>query len=67
MTINTLTSTPLELEIYVLKETESFPQKEALLEIERDPETKDSVENSSEGYVEDKSGSGRRPCPPLSS
>ncbi len=53
MTINTLTSTPLELESYVLKETESFPQKEALLEIERDPETKDSVETSSEGYVED--------------
>jgi RNA polymerase primary sigma factor len=53
MTINTLTSNPLELEQYVLKEAESFPQEEALLEIARDPENKDSAGTASEVYIEE--------------
>ena len=53
MTINILPLSPLELEPDVMKEPESFPQEDALLEIEMAAEGKDSEVTASEVSVDD--------------
>ena len=53
MTINTLTLMPPALEPEFMKEPESFPREEALLEIEMAAEDKDSVEKETDISVDD--------------